>query len=96
MQAVLKDGFVVAIHEDEQSITGLYPGCLIIRTERTVGPSDPDPRTDDEKAVAYRDQRRIAYPPIGDQLDMIYWDQINGTTVWRDTITAVKTAHPKP
>lgn len=41
--------------------------------------------------------RRIAaYPSIGDQLDMIYHDAINGTTVWKDTITAAKTSTPKP
>ena len=37
-----------------------------------------------------------AYGPIQDQLDMIYWDQVNTTTVWRDHVAAVKAAHPKP
>lgn len=37
-----------------------------------------------------------AYPPIGDQLDMIYWDSVNKTTVWQDTIAAIKAANPKP
>lgn len=40
-------------------------------------------------------QLRI-YPPIGDQLDMQYHDALNGTTVWRDTIAAVKSKFPKP
>jgi len=39
--------------------------------------------------------RQMAYPNIADQLDQIYWDQINGTTVWKDSITTVKEAHPK-
>jgi hypothetical protein len=33
---------------------------------------------------------------LGDQLDMQYWDQVNGTTIWADHISAVKAAHPKP
>jgi len=30
------------------------------------------------------------YPLIQEQLDMMYWDQVNGTTVWRDTIAKIK------
>lgn len=41
-------------------------------------------------------QRDRIYPNIGDQLDMIYWDKINGTENWKETIDAVKQAHPKP
>ena len=43
-----------------------------------------------------RAARKNAYPSIGDQLDMQYWDEINGTTTWKDAIAAVKSAHPKP
>ena len=44
----------------------------------------------------YARNRAAAYPPIGDQLDMIYWDGVNDTTTWADAIAAVKAAHPKP
>lgn len=44
----------------------------------------------------YQDLRRAAYPTLTDQLDMIYWDQVNGTTIWRDTIAGIKAAYPKP
>lgn len=30
------------------------------------------------------------YPSIQEQLDMIYHDKINNTTIWTDTITAIK------
>ena len=43
----------------------------------------------------YAEKRRAEYPSVEDQLDMIYWDKINGTSVWQDTITAVKTKYPK-
>ena len=36
------------------------------------------------------------YPSIQDQLDMQYWDSVNGTTTWKDAIEAVKTENPKP
>ena len=35
------------------------------------------------------------YPAIEDQLDMIYHDQVNGTTTFKDAIKVVKDAHPK-
>ena len=44
----------------------------------------------------YARNRAAAYPSIGDQLDMIYWDSVNDTTTWKDAIAAVKAAHPKP
>ena len=35
------------------------------------------------------------YPAIGDQLDMIYHDQVDGTTTFKDAIKAIKDANPK-
>ena len=45
--------------------------------------------------LTYIEKRLAEYPPVGDQLDMIYWDQINGTTTWKDMITAIKSKHNK-
>jgi len=50
----------------------------------------------DYAAKAYARARAAAYPSIGDQLDMIYWDGVNDTTTWADAIAAVKAAYPKP
>ena len=41
-------------------------------------------------------QRDRVYPSIQDQLDMQYWDQVNGTTTWQDAIAKVKADTPKP
>ena len=46
--------------------------------------------------VQYKTDRANAYPSIGDQLDMQYWDKKNGTTTWVDAIAKVKTDNPKP
>ena len=43
----------------------------------------------------YKMDRVKEYPSIQEQLDMQYWDKINGTTIWQDTINAVKTKYPK-
>ena len=45
---------------------------------------------------AYIRPRREAYPSSGDQLDMIYHDQVDGTTTFKDAIKAIKDANPKP
>ena len=42
------------------------------------------------------ENRSSGYASITEQLDQLYWDQINGTTAWRDAITANKAATPKP
>ena len=47
-------------------------------------------------AKAYARSRAAEYPSIQEQLDMQYWDSINGTTTWTDVIAAVKQQYPKP
>jgi len=47
-------------------------------------------------ATQYQRDRKQAYASIEEQLDMQYWDSVNGTTTWADHIAAVKGAHPKP
>ena len=47
-------------------------------------------------ANAYKDQRAEAYPSIQEQLDMQYWDGVNGTTIWADTVAQIKSENPKP
>jgi len=41
-------------------------------------------------------QRDRVYPSIQEQLDMQYWDSVNGTTTWADAIAQVKADNPKP
>ena len=47
-------------------------------------------------AKQYARDRQKAYPSMQEQLDMQYWDGVNGTTTWQDAIEAVKTGNPKP
>ena len=50
----------------------------------------------DEQQFGYIAARQSAYPSTGDQLDMQYWDAVNGTTTWKDAIAKVKSDNPKP
>jgi len=46
-------------------------------------------------AAQYKRDRAAAYPSIQEQLDMQYWDSVNGTTTWADAIAKVKADYPK-
>ena len=54
---------------------------------------EPDPVPPE---LTYDQLRQGAYAYFGDQLDMMYWDNVNGTTTWQDHIAAVKAEFPKP
>jgi hypothetical protein len=43
----------------------------------------------------YQRNRAKAYPSIQEQLDLQYWDKINGTDNWEQAINAVKAQYPK-
>ena len=43
----------------------------------------------------YQRDRAKAYPSIQEQLDMQYWDKVNGTDTWEQAINAVKAQYPK-
>ena len=50
----------------------------------------------EEQQFGYISARQAAYASTGDQLDMQYWDAVNGTTTWKDAIAKVKSDNPKP
>ncbi len=43
----------------------------------------------------YQRDRAKDYPSIQEQLDIQYWDKINGTNKWQQAINAVKQKYPK-
>ena len=48
---------------------------------------------DEFDAQDYARDRKSAYPPFADQFDQIFHE---GIDKWKETIQAVKDAHPKP
>ena len=49
-----------------------------------------------EPEKTYAQKRKAAYGMVEDQLDMQYWDAVNGTTTWKDHVAKVKSDNPKP
>ncbi|MBH48811.1 MAG: hypothetical protein CME71_11645 [Halobacteriovorax sp.] len=89
--------------DDECSLWQKPDGSIAIATWNID--SHPEPTI--EQLAAYEDAavaqvernivlatRKAAYPPIGDQLDMQYWDAKNGTTIWEDLIDTIKSENP--
>ena len=88
---------------NHKAIYALYPN--VVSVDDTAGAMDADGNsvTVDMDAVnawvdpnQYKYDRATAYPSMQEQLDMQYWDGVNGTTTWQDAIEAVKTGNPKP
>ena len=84
------------------AIYALYP--QVVTVDEGLGAFDADGNkvTVDMDAVnawvdpdQYKYDRASAYPSMSEQLDMQYWDKINGTTTWADTIAAIKAKYPK-
>ena len=50
---------------------------------------------DTVKTVDYKDARIAEYPSLAEQQDMQYWDSVNGTTIWKDKISEIKSKYPK-
>ena len=68
-------------HANEEAIKSLYPDVLVV---------------DAVSLKKVQLTRAAAYPSLQEQLDMQYWDAVNGTTTWKDAIAKVKSDNPKP
>ena len=44
----------------------------------------------------YQRDRTKAYPSLEEQMDMQYWDKVNGTNNWETKIAEIKALYPKP
>jgi len=77
-------------------------GNITNRESDTAQPTDAEIQTKldelqaDYDAKQYQRDRQQESPSIGEQLDMQYWDAVNGTTTWKDAIAQVKADNPKP
>ena len=49
-----------------------------------------------DQQFGYIQARQEAYGSWQQQMDMQYWDSVNGTTTWADHIAQVKSDNPKP
>jgi hypothetical protein len=83
--------YVVAVDDQDTAVFG-DPGDAV--TWEQFDSKRNEMQTEYE-AKAYARARADAYAPIADQMDMQYWDSVNGSRTWLDHIEAVKEAHPK-
>jgi len=93
---------------DHDAIRKAYPLAVTIDDDLENGVLDAngDPLSIDQSLVdaarvelnklSYQYDRSQAYPSIKEQMDMQYWDSVNGTTTWKDAIAKVKADNPKP
>ncbi len=84
--AVTIDASIGAIDKDGNKITLVQSDINAARTTLN----------NEAAAVKYQSDRQKAYASIGDQLDMQYWDAVNGTNTWKDHVAKVKSDNPKP
>ncbi len=78
----LHGGLLVVDAPDDVELGWVYDGSSF---------STPEPPPE----PTYVELRAGAYPSILEQLDMQYWDRVNGTTTWETAMAAVKAAYPK-
>ena len=57
---------------------------------------EPDPVPPALPEKTWEQLRQEGYGWWSDQLDMMYWDNVNGTSTWKDHVAKVKADHPKP
>ena len=50
----------------------------------------------DQQENGYKTARQEAYGSWQQQMDMQFWDSVNGTTHWAEHIAQVKADNPKP
>ena len=77
-----------------------YDSIIWTDPKKTVSKKDLESKVSEmqsaEDALQYQRDRATSYPSIQEQLDMQYWDAVNGTKKWQEAVAKVKTDNPKP
>ena len=92
----------LGLKDNSYSLSQSVPPHVITKWDSNNSDSQP---TDDELNAAYtiwknaneyKRNREDSYPSWQEQMDMQYWDSVNGTTTWKDAISKIKSDNPKP
>ena len=85
---------------NHKAVYALYSNVVSIGAAGAIDANGNSVTIDMDAVNAWVDPEQYkidrAYPSIQEQLDMQYWDSVNGTTTWKDAIATVKTENPKP
>ena len=84
----LSDGVFIPVSEGNRDYQQFKSDVVGIGTTCVEG-------IDTVTTIDYTDARVSEYPSLEEQQDMQYWDAVNGTTLWKDKITEIKTKYPK-
>ena len=105
MNIIDSDGKIVNKVTKHEAIFSLVGGDISALGDEITYKSGQTPPTDeaiDAEIIrlqaeynANQYQRDRKYPDLEEQLDMQYWDQVNGTTTWKDAVDVVKNKYPK-
>ena len=89
------------IPHTEQTLANAASATRIDESDLEVHDLETQEAIDEYERGPWDDRRRHeksrgGYGSFGEQLDMLYWDKINGTTLWEEHIAKIKKNHPKP
>jgi len=95
------DDYQEAVEVTPVLVDGVYVQQWEIREkytaeEKAAKIAEVQAATQERNATQYKRDRELEYPNIQNQLDMMYWDSVNSTTTWKDSIEAIKNKYPKP
>ena len=85
-----QDGNSASRTLDNGSFESRLVGSIPAEELATALPADPIP------IPTYKELRAAKHIPMQDQLDMIYWDKVNGTNKFEEYCAAIKAEFPKP
>ena len=84
---ILKGNTFIPIDEENRHYQRFIQDIAEQSIEIVEGPDVVEP--------SYAELRAAEYPSREEQFDMMYWDKVNGTTVWENTIQTIKDKYPK-
>ena len=93
---VTKNDSIFRLYSDVVSVgekDGVFTAYDKDGKEVSINMSDVDA---DFAKIDYQNKRHKEYTDWKTQMDLQYWDAINGTTKWKDLITKIKSDNPKP
>ena len=92
------------------AIRNTHPTIVTISDDKEAWDNDGNSVTLDESKISteiirlqaeydaqkYARDREAKYSTWQEQMDQLYWDQVNGTTTWKNAIAKIKSDNPKP
>lgn len=92
---ILSENLDTAIAMDGEDYVVLATNEKVAKKEIDKAVISQEAQISEYEDKKYQRLRAKEYPSLEEQEDMKYWDTINGTSIWLDTITEIKEKYPK-